>query len=106
MSVANDRETRARDAIRRAFGTDSGEGSINLFIEHHLEELPRSYWQQQLGSGAPEPATIVSLLQLKSAWGKGDIEYFDFTLPGEVTNYVVSVRFDDAGSVDEISMES
>ncbi len=63
--------------------------SVNLFVKHHLEELPSSYWQQHLGSGAPEPAAILGLLQLRSSWGDGDIEYFDFTLPDEATDYVV-----------------
>jgi hypothetical protein len=49
------------------------------------------------------------MLDLRSHWGAGDaegIDAFDFTLPGGVTNYVISVRFDDKGDVAEISMES
>ena len=34
------------------------------------------------------------------------MEVFDFTLSDEVTDYVISVRFDEAGSVEEVSMES
>jgi hypothetical protein len=34
------------------------------------------------------------------------MEFFDFTLPGKVTDYVISVHFDAAGKVHEISMES
>jgi hypothetical protein len=37
---------------------------------------------------------------------EGEIEYFDFTLPDEVTDYVISVHFDDAGTIEGISMES
>nr|WP_232118584.1 DUF2004 domain-containing protein [Luteimonas sp. XNQY3] len=94
------------DAIEQAFGTEVGEDGINLFVEHHLAELPESYWQQHLQSGTPEPSTVIKLLELRSSWGDDDIEYFDFTLPGEVTDYVVSVHFDDTGSIDGISMES
>jgi len=100
------REKLALEAIKQAFGTEAGEDSINLFVEHHLEELPQSYWQQHLGHSTPEPKGIVSLLQLRSSWGEDDIEYFDFTLPDEVTDYVVSVHFDESGAIDSISMES
>lgn len=107
MTVENGRETLALDAIKQAFGTEAGMDNVNLFIEHHVEELPQSYWQQHLGSsGKPEQAAVLGLLQLRSSWGEGDIEYFDFTLPGEVTNYVVCVHFDGAGVIDGISLES
>lgn len=100
------RKARALDAIKKAFGTDEGENNVNLFVEHHLGELPQSYWQTHLGANAPEPKSVVGLLQLRSSWGDNDIEYFDFTLPGEVTDYVVSVHFDDSGNIDGIEMES
>ena len=106
MSLVKEREKLALDAIKQAFDTESGEDSINLFVEHHLEELPKDYWQQHLASDAPEPSAVIKLLELSSSWGENDMEYFDFTLPGEVTDYVVSVHFDEAGSIDSISMES
>ena len=90
----------------RPRGTEAGEDSINLFIEHHLAKLPGSYWQQRLKSETPEPSAVLSLLVLGSSWGDDDIEYFDFTLPDEATDYVVSVHFDETGSIDGISMES
>jgi len=46
---------------------------------------------------------------LRSHWGDDDdngLEVFDFTLPDDVTDYVISVRFDANGEVEEISMES
>jgi hypothetical protein len=106
MSAIKEREKLALDAIKQVFGTEAGEDSINLFVEHHLAELPESYWQQHLQSDAPKPSAVVNLLALSSSWGDDDIEYFDFTLPGEVTNYVVSVHFNGTGSIDGISMES
>lgn len=102
-------ETRLRkalDAIRQAVGTPAGEDSVDLFIAHHLEEMPAGYWQQQLGSAAPSAAAVLGLLVLRSSWGKDDLETFDFTLPGDVTNYVVAVHFDAAGEVDGLDMES
>ena len=38
------RQALALDAIQRALGTEAGEDSVDVFIEHHLAELPASYW--------------------------------------------------------------
>lgn len=100
------RQKLALEAISKAFGTEVGEDSIGLFVEHHIAELPQGYWQQHLGTATPAPAAVIGLLHLRSSWGENDLEYFDFTLPDEVTNYVVSVHFDSAGHIDGISMES
>jgi hypothetical protein len=37
-----ERQKLALDAIKQALGTEAGEDSVNLFVEHHLEELPSS----------------------------------------------------------------
>ena len=100
------RTTLALDAIRQLFGTQDGEFSTTLFVEHHMEEIPPSYWQTHLGTEKPEPAAVLGLLALTSRWGDGDVENFDFSLPGKVTNYVISVHFDGDGNIDDISMES
>lgn len=96
----------ALDAIRSAYGTEAGEFGANLFVEHHLEEIPQEYWQERTGAAKPDPTAVLALLELRSNWGEGEVENFDFSLPGDVTDYVLSVRFNDAGEVDEISMES
>ena len=46
----------------------------------------------------------MDLLVLRSKWE--DEEVYDFTLPEEVTDYVVSVSFDEDGEIDDIVMES
>jgi hypothetical protein len=106
MSIVKEREKLALDAIKKVFGTEAGEDSVNLFVEHHLAELPQNYWVQHLGSESPEASAVINLLELNSSWGDGEIENFDFTLPGDVTDYMVSVHFDESGNIDEISMES
>ena len=106
MSEIERREKTAREAIRQSLGTEAGELGIDLFASHHLEELPPSYWQQQVGTTKPTAAATVDLLLLRGAWGEDDVENLDFTLPGDVTDYVVSVHFDAAGLVDGVSMES
>lgn len=100
------RQAQALAAIQQAVGTEAGEDGVDLFADHHRDELPPSYWQQHLGDVAPTSAAIIGLLEFKSAWGENENEYFDFTLPGDVTNYVVSVHFDEAGEIDAIAMES
>ena len=93
-------------AILQARGTEDGEDSVDLFVAHHLEELPQDYWQEQLATATPDSAAVVGLLVCRSSWSKDDVEIFDFTLPGDVTDYVVSVHFNEKGENDGISMES
>lgn len=103
------REKAALAAIKQTFGTDAGEYGANLFATHHIEEVDGAYWQKHLGTEQPAEAQVLDILTLRSHWADDDdngIQVFDFTLPDEVTDYVISVRFDDAGAVEEISMES
>jgi hypothetical protein len=103
----------ALDAVRRSLGTEAGEYGATLFASHHLAELEPAYWQKHLGTPEPEPAQIIGLLELKPHWSQGDdgideedLDTFDFCLPGKVSDYVLSVRFDESGEVEEITMES
>ena len=93
-------------AIKQAFGTQADEYGATMFVKHHLEEVSPDYWQERLGTTSPEPGAVLSLLELRSNWGENEIETFDFSLPGDVTDYVDPVRFNDFGEVDKISMES
>lgn len=101
------REHTARDAIKNGFDMEDEDSGVAMFVAFHLEELPPDYWRQHAGTARPDPAAVLDLLVLRKHWGdKDDLEYFDFTLPGEVTDWVVSVRFDDAGRIADISMET
>lgn len=97
-------------AIKLSFGTEEAEYGANLFVEHHQDdEADGDYWQKHLGTRNPAPASILDILELRSHWSDDDedgIQIFDFTLPDGATNYVISVRFDADGKVEEISMES
>jgi hypothetical protein len=65
--------------------------------------------QKHLGCEKPDPVRVLDILELRSHWdseGDDGIETFGSTLPNSVTNPVISVRFDEAGEVEEISMES
>ena len=103
----NRREAAGRAAIKRVVGTADDEFGATLFVSHHLKELESSYWKKHLSTETPKPQLVLDLLELRDHWGGADeIETFDFTLPENVTNYVISVRFDAAGEVAEITMES
>lgn len=84
-------------------------GSVALFTSHHLEELGSAYWEEHTKTPRPTPKQVLDLLVLRGHWDEGDddgIRVFDFTLPGGVTDCVLSVEFDDAGKVEGVSMES
>ena len=101
------RETAARAAIRKAFDPSDGESAVAMFVSHHLEELDSAYWQKHFSTAKPDPQRIIDSLVLRSHWGGDDeLETFDFTLPDDATNYLISVSFDDDGEVADITMES
>ena len=101
------RELVARRAIKHAFDTDEDETCARLFVSHHLAEIDSGYWERHLASEMPAPSAVLDLLQLRSHWGGDDeMRTFDFTLPEDVTNYVISVTFDDGGEVSDVAMES
>jgi sigma54-dependent transcription regulator len=99
-----DNQAKALAAIKEASGTELGEYSVDEFISHHLEELSADYWKKHLGTTSPTTESVIGLLVLRSKWD--DSEVYDFTLPEEVTDYVVSVSFDDDGEIEDIAMES
>lgn len=103
------REKLAIEAIRRTFGTEDGEDGANLFVSHHLDELYSEYWHKHLGTKTPDPVRILDILKLRNHWSGDDdngLENYDFTLPDDITNYVICVSFDNEGEVRNISMES
>ena len=101
-SLSNERK--ALEGIKKSSGTEQGEYGIDEFVSHHLEELPQNYWEKHLGTSKPSHEQVIDLLVLRSKWE--DEEVYDFTLPEEVTDYVVSVSFDEDGVIDDIVMES
>ncbi|MDX2214287.1 MAG: bifunctional adenosylcobinamide kinase/adenosylcobinamide-phosphate guanylyltransferase [Oculatellaceae cyanobacterium bins.114] len=84
------------------------DSAVSMFVSHHVEELDAAYWEKHASTAKPSPKQVVDLLELRSYWsGDGDDgDVFDFTLPGDVTDYVMSVRFDEDGEVQDVDMES
>ena len=101
------RTVTALTAIKKTLEEGEGDSSVALFVSHHLAELKAAYWKMHAGTPRPSPKKVLDLLELRSHWGGEDgIDVFDFTLPGKVTNYVISVRFDENGDVRGVEMES
>lgn len=97
-------EKKALQGIKDSSGTEVGEYGIDEFVFHHLEELPHSYWEKHLGTCKPSAGQVMDLLVLQSKWE--DEEVYDFTLPDDVTDYIISVSFDENGTIESIVMES
>ena len=109
MNKANihQRTEAARAAIAAAYGSEADEFGTTRFISHHLEEIEPTYWKGKFNTATPEPISILEALVLRSESNNDDeIDILDFTLPGNVTNYVLCVTFNDEGEVVDISMES
>ena len=100
------RTTAAKAAIQKAI---DDEESVGLFVSHHLSELKPAYWKKRTGTPKPTPQQVVDLLELRSHWGEdgdGGLDRFDFTLLGDVTDYVLSVSFNKKGRVEGVELES
>ena len=98
----------ALTAIGEVFGTEEDEYGATLFVSHHLKELEGSYWEQHLKDASPDASRVLDLLVPSPHWSAEEdgMDMIDFTLPGEVTNYVICVCFDDEGIVEDVTMES
>ncbi|KJZ19805.1 DUF2004 domain-containing protein [Loktanella sp. S4079] len=108
MTDHNGKEAIARNEIKRVFGTPEGEDNVSLFVTHHLDELSSEEWREVCGAGTPSAQQILSSLALVSKWSSQDseiIDIFDFSLPKNTTQYVISVAFD-GDDISKITMES
>ena len=87
-------------------GTPDDEFGATMVVSHHLNELDDSYWMKHTGTSKPNSRQVLRILELRIDEEEEEIDILDFTLPDGVTNYVLSVEFDDSGSVAGVSMES
>ena len=108
------RRDAALAAIRRIFGTDDDKDGPTLFVSHHLNEIGDDFWLKHCGVARPKPTQVLDILVLQSHWASAPddeiddegIDTFDFTLPDDVTNYVISVNFTENGDISGVTMES
>lgn len=106
-----DREQKARNAIWQSYLQDVGlDNQVRLYVEHHLQEISPQYWQQHTGLTRPEAKQVIALLSTQRFLDFHSVEEnddsIDFSLPENVTDYVLCVSFDEDGNVEDISMES
>ena len=104
----NEQENAAREKIISLYGKPEGEYGPTLFVEHHLDQLTASEWQDICGTPTPTAEQVLTSLVLVGAWSSNDddvLDVFDFSLPDNATQYVISVRFSGADVID-VDMES
>ena len=102
------RASTALAVIKKAVRDDDSD--VGIFVSHHLEEIGAEYWREHTGTTEPDATQVIDLLELRSHWSDNDDDHisdtYDFTLPGDATDYVISVHFGDDGEVDRLEMES
>ena len=79
-----------------------------LFVEHHVDELETDYFSRMCGTSTPDATQMLDSLILLRSWSfedDGNIDVFDFSLPENVTDCVLSVRFS-GDKVEDVTMDS
>ena len=107
--LTENREQLARNAMCEALKNQQAEDSVELFIQHHLEEVEAEYWQKHFGTNKPTTEQVLNFLVLNQQGEREELENYDvldFTLPEDITDYVISISFNHQGQVVDISMES
>jgi hypothetical protein len=105
----DERQARALQAIKSLYGKPEGEHGPTLFVSHHLNQIEPAYWLRTVGVEQPKPEQVLGALLLLDSWASGGgetVDTFDFGLPEDASNYLLSVRFGDGGQVLDVSMES
>lgn len=100
------REASAREYIAAIYGSPEDEYGATLFVSHHLSEIEPRYWKKHTGVSQPSAHQVLGILELLVDSDDDEIDSLDFSLPDDATNYMISVQFDDSGSIYAVSMES
>lgn len=79
--------------------------SIELYIEHHLEEISKEDWEKIFGK-VPNQDEFIDLLELQSSYEYEGFVFYDYSLPNNLTDYVICIKTDKNNKLIEISMES
>ena len=106
-----EREQKAKKAIWQTYLQDAApDNQVRLYVEHHLQEIAPKYWQHHTGLTRPDAKQVIELLSTQRFLDFHSVEEnddsIDFSLPDNVTDYVLCVSFDEDGDVEDISMES
>jgi len=91
-NMTQTQEVEALAAIKKSYGTEEQEYGVTLFVNHHLEELSKNYWKGLTGTEKPTYQQVLEQLVMINKWeSEGEINY-DYSLPGEVTQYVKVIQ--------------
>jgi len=105
-----DFEGTALKCLLEDFNQGQNSQAVKLFYEHHLEELSSDELVEIFGASDVDINLFLSRLILRDVafHPEEDEEFavFDITLQGDVTNYLLAVKFDSAGAITAVSMES
>lgn len=95
--------------IKSLYGTPQGEFGPTLFVSHHLDEIEKADWLRVLKTENPTSKQVLDSLVLVGKWSSTDSavdDIYDFSLPDNLTNYLLSVHFSENGTIEDVSMES
>jgi len=95
--------------INSLYNTPEGEFGPTLFVSYHLEEFESNDWLDNLKVSQPTAKQILESLVLIDEWSSNDDginDTFDFSLPNNMTGYLLSVRFSSDEKIESVSMES
>lgn len=68
QAIIERREQLARTAMREALENQQAEDSVELLIQHHLEEIESTYWQKHFGTPLPTLLQVLEFLILDHGW--------------------------------------
>ncbi len=96
-----DRQQVALYTIKNSQETPFWDGGVKPFLVHHLDVIDGSYWEGEIGTPNPSYSDVLEIIMFKQY--SEDNQALDFTLPGNVTDYVIRVEFSQTDEVLNIS---
>lgn len=112
QSTVEKRVAEAHVALLSDLKSAGDDNEVKEYIEHHLDELEKGYWSEVCGSSNPSVCEVAIKLTVQPFWleealqGESDLDRVDFTLPRDVTDYVLCVEYSEDGEFQNISMQS
>lgn len=91
----------------------AGEGTVKLYVEHHLEELGENELGPLINTAAPaaeQQQQLVKKIQLVRLGlypeSTGQFATFDYSIGKDITDQLVVIVTDENGNLEDITMES
>ena len=112
QSTVEKRVAEAHAALLSELKNAGDDSEVTEYIEHHLDELEEGYWSEVCGASNPSVSEVAAKLTVQPFWleealqGEADLDRVDFTLPRDVTDYVLCVEYSEDGDFQDIRTES